>query len=270
MAREAEGEATKMHLIDAGANLDMVAAHFTARGLSKSGVAYTASVVGEIAESEKRAFAARASARPQPEILKGGLAEVILAPDEIKELRKAVGNEAVGLALSPLRLKTPLYAMAAFEADMFRQCGVAPSDLSARIASAGGGAVAEFIGALIERTGKTAAAFARDYMSDEDDEESKDPDGSSIKKIHRWRNGENVPNWRDILALGGKLGEDGKAGGDPQFVQARVMFLFMLAHYSAVATKCAERLKMRLDVGSEYRRFLDMHIAETKKRGRAD
>ena len=238
-------------------------------GFRKAGLEYFADTLGVIVESEKRAVAAHDLRHPQPEILKGGLAETILNSEEIKALKSADDNQSIGLTLAPLRLKTPLYALAALEVESLHQYEAAPSDLSFRIAGGGENAFGALIDELIKRTEKSAADFARKYMLDkkggDSDEEAK------IKKIHRWRKGESVPHWTDVLALGRALGEDDELPGNvpADFVQARVVFLFLLANYSSNATKCAKRLNMRLDVGSEYQRFLDIHLAEIKKRGQA-
>lgn len=240
-------------------------------GIRHAGLDYLAGVIDNILEHEARAFAARASCRPQPEILKGGLAETILAPEEVNALLNANGDKAIGVALCPLRLKTPLYALAAWEVDFWSQCGDiadAPSELSARVADGGEDAFGVFINALIERTGQSAAEFAQKYVpgvkgGDSDEE-------AQIKKIHRWRNGQNVPHWKDMLELGRRLGEDDELAGNVEGVQPRIFFLFMLANYSSNTTKCAKRLGLRLEVGAEYRRFLDIHLAEIKKRERAE
>lgn len=258
MARTAESE-----FDESGAPVepvDLVKVSSFARGMREFGCVYFADVVGDIAEHEKRALAAVGMSRPQPEILKGGLAKIILAREEIKALQDAGDNTAIGQALSPLRLKTPLYALAAFEVDSLHQVGVAPSDLSDRIADGGENAFGAFIDAVIQRTGKTDIDFARKHMPDKKGENS--DEDSKVKKLRRWRKGENIPHWRDVLALGRNLGlsED---------CAYRALFISMLANYSSMAAKCAKRLDMRLNVGGEYRRFLDIHLAEIKKRGRA-
>lgn len=236
-------------------------------GFRKAGLEYFADTLGVIVESEKRAVAAHDLRHPQPEILKGGLAETVLNSEEIKALKSADDHQAIGLAIAPLRLKTPLYALAALEVDSLYQHEAAPSDFSVRVTGEGENAFVAFTNGLIKWTDKTAADFARKYMPDKKKEGSDEE--AKIKKIHRWRKGENIPHWLDVLALGRALGEDDELPGDADCVQERTMFLFLLANYSSNATKCAKRLNMRLDVGSEYQRFLDIHLAEIKKRGQA-
>ena len=255
MVRKAEAEFDEL---DEHINVDLM---LFARELRESGCVYCADVIDDILEHDKRAFAVRAVRRPQPEILKGGLAKTILNAEEVKILQDANGGQAIGIALSPLRLKTPLYALAAWEVESFHQLDAAPSDLSVCVADGGENAFGAFINVMIERTKKNAADFARDYMPDKKDGDSDDE--SKIKKLDRWREGKNVPHWEDVVALCQNLGLG-------EGCEHRAVFLFMLANYSSNATKCAKRLDMRLNVGAEYQRFLKIHLAEIKKRGRAE
>lgn len=250
-------EATKLHNANDGrGGHSVVAWRSAAYGLRKSeGCPYLADVMNNIVQNEQDLCSAGKDYF-QSHIGGNALASLILCAREIQSLQEIHDNESIGLALAPLRLKTPLYVFAAMEAEYFAAHNKSERlNTSLEITDGKERAVGVLFETLLEYKQCGITEFVRRYISDGNSDEE-----SAIRTFGRWRSGESIPDFKKVLKVARKLYKE-----HDDVCVVRLMFLFLLAVFSVNADKKNSAWSMGIEWGEEYGRFLDIHMADIKK-----
>lgn len=218
-------------------------------GLKHNGLHYFCDVLEGILGEEKPLLASMQRKPDARHIAENALVRLIAGEAESQKIGCAGNDEKrIAPALAPLRIKAVLYLFAALETD-------ADSILMPQIWEFGNKPIAGFMQSLIRSSGKSADAFAREYLTSKSRDDDED---AVIKKLKRWRAGENTPGWDKILALAKKMPSEND-----------VVRGFACAVIADSVLRCEKDLRLELNLPSEYRRYLEIHRKNAKNNGGA-